>query len=430
MIQINNLNILKKKTIFLAPYNDLTQSLYELIKGYCNIIGYIDNFKADTNNNIFTSKENLLEYDYIIIHSPNFWIEILKEFPIKKVLLLKNNTLINIEEYKKSLISYKNTAEVLFYPHNQAHTLDMIPIIEELKKFGIKTIVIKSNLNKKFVDKISTLEKVDIDVVFTDLIDYKIFICFVDWHELGPILVDFSHKRNKSTIGIVEGVTDFKDSDYKLKRNAYGRVKYIFATGENDLKYLKNKKSFVVGIPKMKKQLNEKIYFPPKTLVIINLSFVALNYNDDSIYWLEDIVNTCESLKLNYLISQHPSDKTDLTNFINITDLSIYDAIKIGTIIISRFSTVILESLAYGKPVVYYKPKKETNTLFNNNFNSFSIANNKKELKKAILYELSQKDTIREKSNLFLHKQCNINSKDNSSYLAAKYIKKILESNN
>jgi hypothetical protein len=427
MNKIKNINIIKNKRIYLSPYNDITQSLLKYIEKSSNILGYIDNFKADKKNGIYSADEIAHEYDYIIINSPNFWPEISKYFPSQKILLQINNTLIEIGEYKKGLTPLKNSCDVLFYPHNQAHTFDMISIIKKLEEYNIKTIVIRSNLNKRFIDEITNITKVDVDIVFTDLIDYKIFICFVDWHELGPILVKFSHKRNKSTIGIVEGITDFTDSDYKQNRDAYGKVQYVFTTGENDSKYLKNKKTFLVGIPKMQDQLKEEIMFPKKDLVVINLSFVALTYNDDSKYWLEEVVSACDNLNLDYIISQHPTDKTDLTSFKNVTNLKIYDAIKRGTLIISRFSTVILESLAFGKPVVYHKPKKETNPLFNENLNSFSISYTQEELKEKIPYEIARKYDVRERSNLFLHKQCNINSEQAPATLAAEHIKMILK---
>jgi hypothetical protein len=92
---MNNLYRLKNKQIYLAPYNNLSQNLFNYMKKYnIKILGYIDKFKIGTNINTF---ENIsVEYDYIIINSPKYWYDIYKTFPIEKIFIIKNNSLISI----------------------------------------------------------------------------------------------------------------------------------------------------------------------------------------------------------------------------------------------------------------------------------------------------------------------------------------------
>jgi CDP-glycerol glycerophosphotransferase (TagB/SpsB family) len=169
----------------------------------------------------------------------------------------------------------------------------------------------------------------------------------------------------------------------------------------------------------------EKVFFPKKLLIVINLSFVALKYNNEGERWLENVVNICNELNIKYIISQHPNDKTDTSKY-NVTNSTIYQAIKQSSLLISRFSTTILEALVIGKPAVYYKPHNETTKLYDNNYGAFSVVSSKEALKKAVLYELQHINNIRQRANKFLDMQCNINSKIEPSKLASNYIEEIL----
>jgi len=424
-----DLNFLSEKRVYLAPYNDLTIQLSSFIPHF---LGFVDNTKVGIN---ILKPTEIIEYDYIIIYSPAYWIEISKDFNLNKILLKFKHNLFTYYEYLNYLHELKtqNCYDIVFLAHNKAHALDIIPIINSLKTYNFKIATV--NITNHYQDEgahilLKNLQEVDyieIDLLKVNIVTTKLFICLNDWEKgLANYLVQYYNLKNIPTIGIVEGITDFEDSDYKCKRNPYHTVEYIFVTGRNDLKYLKNKKTFIVGIPKILPLVQSKISFPNKILIVINLSFVALTYNDESIFWLEDVVSICNELQLDYTISQHPSDKTNLKNY-NVTQKTIYEAIESGTLLISRFSTTILESITLGKPAVYYKPKKETITLYDNNNNAFSIATNKNELKEKIIYELNNKHTIRQRSNQFLDNQCNINEKEKPEILATRYIIEILK---
>ena len=140
---------------------------------------------------------------------------------------------------------------------------------------------------------------------------------------------------------------------------------------------------------------------------MINLNFTFNVLTEYSNSWISEVIQACEELNLQYKITKHPDDKTEVDeNYI--TSEQIYDGINNSSVVISRFSTVIIEALALGKPVVYHNPGFEKVEKFRDSLGAYSISSNIDELKKAITFELEQED-IRVKANDFLQLHANIN---------------------
>jgi len=428
-----NTDKLIDKKIYISPYNDIALNLKKNLENKnISISGYIDNNKIG--HDIFKQSE-VSEYDYIVINSPNYWLEIAQNIKDKSKIILFFSKFYSYHEYLDTLKQQANSKsyDIIFMPHNKAHTLDMIPIVNTLKKdtnYRIAFANIKDRYhNEGAYDEIikTSIDIVPIDSLKLNIVKTDIFIAMNTWEKrLVKPLIQHYNNQNILTIGIVEGITDFTDVDYKTDREAYQNVKYVLATGKNDLKYLKNKQNFVIGIPKMinlwKKDV---VHFPNETLVVINLSFLSLQYNDYGKIWIKNVVEVCNELRLKYIISKHPNDVTDVTNY-NVTNKTIYEILNEGTLLISRFSTTILESIALGKPVVYFKPQPEKTKLYDNNYGAFSIAKDRDELKEKILYELENKYNVRQRANKFLDEQCNINEPIKPEILASKYITEII----
>jgi hypothetical protein len=425
---------LKNKKIYLSPYNDLSIKLNEKLELLgIEILGFVDSYKSGKN---IYKKEQIVEYDYVIVSSGVHWHNISTSFDKNKTIISNQDlSLFTLyPKYMKSLKKYSNNSyDILFMPHNKAHTLDMIPIIKMLQtitSYNIAFIDIKDRYdNEGAFDEIlkSKIPYIPIDVVKLGFVKLKLFICMNDWEKgLAYPFVQKFNEMDITTIGIVEGITDFTAVDYKKERAAYQTVEYVLTAGRNDLHYLKNKKTSIIGIPKMIPLWKKKeIYFPKETLIIINVSFLGLKYNEYGNVWIQDVIDTCNELNLKYMISKHPNDKTN-TNNLNVTNKTIYEILDEGTLLVSRFSTTILESVALGKPAVYFKPQPEKTTLYDNNFGAFSIAHDKQELKEKILFELEHKDNVRERANKFLDAQCNINEQIKPEVLAAQFIQTII----
>lgn len=415
------------KTVYLTPYNDLTIEMNTLIP---NVVGFIDNTKVG--DNIFKPNE-IIDYDYVIINS-RFWYEISQQFDLDKVILsnnLKNKLdLRSYKDYVNTLVNPEivNKFDIVFFAYNKSNVYDASLVIRELNRFNYNSaIVVTDYANQKNANS-GLLENNDINTIHISLlrfINFKALVCSVDW--IDRDLIKFFQKRDIYTIGLVDGIEDFEDSDYSCSRQAYQTVEFVLTCGKNDINFLLNKKDkcSIIGLPKMYDMWNSNVEFPEKIMVMINVNFTYGTFEDKRDLWLNEVVMACKMLNLDYIISQHHADRGDLSNF-NLSTDNIYDTIKKSSVVISRFSTVISESLALGKPVVYHNPHNEKVKLYKNPRNAFSISTDTNSLVEKIKFELGRISNVRQRAVEFLDNQFNITSLEKPAIMAAKKINKII----
>jgi len=269
---------------------------------------------------------------------------------------------------------------------------------------------------------------IDYSFLRDDKIEFDTIICMNDWDKkyVRPEIIK-AKNNNKKTIGIVEGIQDFFDLDTKQDRKTYKTVEYVLLTGEHDHQFFEDcgNKTHIIGVPRLASLLEEDVIFPKNQLAVINMNFSYNVLVDKAEKWLESTIKGCKKANIDYIITQHPADKTNLKNY-KVSSLNMYDTIRNGSIIISRFSSTILEALAMGKPVVYHNPHDEKAIKFQNPLNAYSLSFDSDSLAKEIKYELSLNLDYRERANNFLDFHCNINSKKSSVNIAAKEIENIL----
>lgn len=422
-------NFLENKIIYIAPYNNLSRDLYKELKKYnINPLGFIDTYISGED---IYKKKDILIYDYIIIYSTQYWDEIAKDFNLSKIILAhtKVSNLIFYNDYLKYLESmYTLDFDIAFFAYNKSNVSDASLVIRELNKFNYcSAIVITDYADQKNANE-GLLENNDINTVHIDLlrfINFKVLVCSVDWIDRN--LINFFREKGIYTIGLVDGIEDFEDSDYSYKRYPYRTAEFVLTSGKNDMTFLidKREKCAIVGLPKMYSMWNSDVKFPKKNIVMINVNFTYGTFEDKRDFWLNEVITACKELKLDYIISQHHADKGDLSGF-NLSTDNIYDTIKKSSIVISRFSTVISESLALGKPVVYHNPHNEKVKLYKNPKNAFSISYDITSLIKKIQFEIDRMFNVRERAIDFLDDQFNITSPEKPAIIAANKINKII----
>lgn len=94
-----NIHNLHNKNIYLCPKNNITEFYTKYLESENIMIkGYIDNYKKE---NDIIDKKNLKKDDVIIVYSPNYWKEIVKDFKKNNLLMLyNNNNSLQITPYK------------------------------------------------------------------------------------------------------------------------------------------------------------------------------------------------------------------------------------------------------------------------------------------------------------------------------------------
>jgi len=423
--------LLNQSIIYLAPFNDLTEKLaVRLSAKKFNIKGFFDLNKIA--ENVYPYKHQK-ELNYVIISSPNYWAAIANNFPPEKVLIHQqsDDTLIPLNVYLE-FRSRESFFDVLLLPFNKSNATDLALVSRELAVLGLTSAFIdigadfESNLAEGFM---LNNDVAKIQCSSLDNVRKKAVLASIDWERgFGRPYIQSEREKGTLTIGIVDGIEDFEDTDYGYQRNAYQTVEYVLTMGSDDRQHLHDKieKTTVVGLPKLQALYQETPSFPQKNVVVINVNFTYGSFEEVRENWVSEVISACEQLNLDFVISQHHADSGDFHQY-PVSQLNVYDCIRHGSIVISRFSTVVLESLALGKPVVYYNPHKEEVPIYQTPNGAFSLADNISGLMQKINYELDNKSNVRERSSEFMERKCNVSSTIPPAKLAAYRIKNLIE---
>jgi len=320
----------------------------------------------------------------------------------------------------------------MFVPHNAYHTFNMSLILPYLDLDKYEVIFV--NLGKYWHDEGAgrEIKRLNLSSMFFNrliLIQERPDILFVmnDWGGVVGKKVIEANMLGIQTVGLVEGVQDFQDTHIDhigvgRRRFPYQHVTHPYLTGEYDKKFIKSRNSKVVGIPRIEPLLNEKPVFPEEPLIVINSNFTYGLYTTIQQKWIEDVVRVCLKSGFDYIITQHHADKLDLSDYNLARNEHLHDTIRRGTLLISRFSTCLLESMALGKPVVYYNPHGEIVDTFQDPMGAFDIASNEKELQTAILRSLQRKEIYRDICKQFFSSHVSITDVPSAKRIALELI--------
>ena len=207
-----------------------------------------------------------------------------------------------------------------------------------------------------------------LDEFFAGAATFTSFFVFNDWDKsVANPIINYLKRKGVATIGLIEGINDYNDVDTGRVRNAYRSVEYVLAPGSFEVeKYFRdiNEKCFVVGIPRLKEiQLYPRVGEKCRK-VIINGNFTYGVLEEFRDIWIADVVKACVDAGLDYTISVHRADRGDYSKY-NVSTMSFYELLPESDLLISRFSTCIIEALIAGLDCVYYNPGFEKVDKFN-----------------------------------------------------------------
>jgi len=419
--------------IYIAPFNEPSKAiLQEASLLNINVLSFVDSFKTETNV-IHPRDVNHCDYDYVIIHSPNYWYQISENFDQDKVLLYRKGgkELISFNDYQRET-AIKDDVDVLMLPFNKSNIIDMSLVSNELRNIGLSSILIDfdSDINENTKEGFSEnpgSRKVHKDLIAN--ISHKIIVASIDWEQtFARPLITKARAEGILTLGIVDGIEDFEDSDYDYTRNAYDTVENVLVMGSNDQEALEHKResTSIIGLPKMFTMYRESVRFPVEDIVVINVNFTYGTFEESRDEWVNAVIGACDNLQLKYVIAQHHADNGQFDKNI-LSQANIYDTIRDSSIVVSRFSTVILEAVALGKPVVYFNPHAETVKLYQEPLGAYDIASTQNQLENSLLKGLKNKHQVRNNAFNLLESKCNISSLVPPAKLAAYRIKNLIE---
>lgn len=194
-----------------------------------------------------------------------------------------------------------------------------------------------------------------VDILFLNT-DY--FIVFNDWNTYNKLIILLLKCSKIRSICIQESVIDFS------KNNKMQFSDYAFLQGKDSIRYIKNQlRAYITGNLRYeylsegieKKNLNKPV------LINFNLFFKELSGREFE--WLDSVISVCDSLGVDYMISKHPTipiaNMKGYQNVIPSGADNVSKQIDNSSLVITRFSSFIHETILRNKKVVYFDPFDE-----------------------------------------------------------------------
>lgn len=328
---------------------------------------------------------------------------------------------------------------VIFYCEVDYHIRSAAPVARALVRQGIHSIIVDASRSTSFttnrpMSDTELAEYADLDIRAFNVakalpfsIEASAFVFMNDLTYTKQLIME-NFGFGVPTFGFYEGINDDWNLDRVAPRRPYRSLDYLLLPGIYQQGFYADRECRIVGLPNVRSRLAKPYTRPRTSRAVINVNFTYGVLEDRRDTFVQSAVEACTQLGLDYVITQHPADKADLSRY-NVAKASVYDLLDEGTILISRFSTTILEALAMGRPVVYHNPIDEKVPKFHQPLGAFRCTHSVAQLKAALSHELKFLEAggdVRERAALFLHFHCNTQSSEPPAELAARAIADVL----
>lgn len=368
------------------------------------------------------------------------------DFDVKISRILNKLTNLSKEEYitlNKNDIIYEYNQnkwyfDFVFIPHKDYHVYIIKSIYDYLIKLGIRIIVADCTAIYKDEGVQIALQETLLPHISLPLITFGDFltqgiVVFNDWDiTVTRPAIKSAQLSGILDIAIVEGIQDYEDKDTGRLRSPYKTAKNVILPCPFDEKYFNKEETnlYVSGMPRIfDLKLRAKNFpFKKNSPIVINVNFTYGVLEDKREQWIKSAVEACNELNIDYIITRHPADFGNIWEY-NISNMNMYDTILNGSILISRFSTSIIEAIAMNRPVIYFNPHNEKVDKFKTPKGAYFIANNKEELKLAIIDTFNNIEEISKKWPDFLKEHAGFDSNFplSASKKMAKALKEMLD---
>jgi hypothetical protein len=329
--------------------------------------------------------------------------------------------------------------KVIFFCEVDYHIRSVAPVARILKNLGVNCIIVDASRSTSFSTNRPLPEAelplyADLDIrpfnvaeILPFSTDAAAFIFMNDLTYTNRLIFE-NFGFGVPTFGFYEGINDDWNLDRISPRMPYRSVDYLLLPGIYQQGFYRDRECRIVGLPNVRSWLAKPYAPPTRRRAIINVNFTYGVLEDRRDSYVESAVRACQEMGLDYIITQHPADKADLSAY-NVGKESVYDMLAEGSLLISRFSTTMLEALAMGRPVIYHNPINERVPKFGQPLGAYSMSHDVESLKAALQRELDFVDnggSVRDRSALFLHFHCNTADSRDPSELAAAAIAEVV----
>ena len=306
--------------------------------------------------------------------------------------------------------------DVAFAPHKDYHVVTAFPIAGILRRCGLSVAFLDFTRVRRDEGSQEAMERLG-ETNCHDLADFiaaghgfETLVVFNDWEpRVTRPLVQDAREAGVATVGFVEGINDFADVDTERRRDAYRSVEWVLGSGENDRRYFRDMgdKFRVVGFPRIMNALRRPVRAPSRRRAVINVNFTYGVLEDKRDAWVASAIEGCRLAGLDWIISRHPQDQGDLS--VHPVDTRDFESMmQENAILVSRFSSCIIEALAMGRPVVYHNPGTEKVEKFREPLGAYSVSFDAPSLARALESELARPGSVEKRRKEFLkeHGDC------------------------
>lgn len=326
----------------------------------------------------------------------------------------------------------QHEVDVIFLPHKDYHVWSIAGLAPALEEAGVSYACVDLSYvyrDERARGKLEELgmPRVSYNTFLLGEFRPKMIVCMNDWDPITRRLVECGKALGIPTVGIVEGIQDYRDVDTGRLRAPYQIVDHVILPGAFDARYFDATTSVhVAGVPRIDDLLEEAPRpLPERPRVVINSNFTYGVLTDARDEWVRTAVAACQAIGVDYVISRHPADEGDFSDY-ELGEESMYDLLRGGSAFISRFSSGILEALALGRPPVYYNPHGEKVDKFTEPGGAFPIATSQGELEAALRDVLDEPERFLAHADAYLELHCGV-SRSNAGAAAEKTSRALLE---
>ncbi len=290
---------------------------------------------------------------------------------------------LSTDQFLKASGSNKsNSKKIILYAQSDTLANSVSVIGKNLQEHSITYVVPKKNTEK--ADTFFESKKIEYKTYSYSIlksIHPDVFLLLNDWSKEAQRIIAHCHLLKIPVVCLQESVIDFGDHFKRMQH-----ADEVFVQGSQTVIDLKRNSYYITGNPRYE-NINPVVNKGEN--VLINCNFTYGIFEDKRESWLDDIHQTLLKENLEYVISQHPRDTGNLSKYkkvISSSSASISQQLEDSNLLITRFSSLIHESLAMGIPVIYYNPHGETMQYdFEFDGKILQLARSRKELEACVL---------------------------------------------
>lgn len=177
-----------------------------------------------------------------------------------------------------------------------------------------------------------------------------------DWSEQRREFIRRCRHAGIPTLSLQEAVNvDFDGPPHRMRWADAACV-----SGPATLRYLMRELTFLTGNPRFDGYAPTLV--PAKPLVLINCNFILGIGGERGPAWMKQVLEVVQGLGVDFRITKHPRDDTDLDGVPNVMPSGAYkvrDQLAACSVLVSRDSSLPYEALLTGRPVIYFDPFHE-----------------------------------------------------------------------